>query len=774
MKHTTSGTARQFLGITSRRVCLNAIIMAASSFKDLLEQFEKELTCSICDEIFQDPRTLPCLHTCCTACIGSWCEAKKKENGLPTCPHCRAYINLPQDKVENLRPSFYLNALLKLLQAMKSKSDEEHPRFKCTNCEEPAMVVAFCFQCNGVICETCVKAHDLLKEVRQRHEVTMLDEFKRENVERYLKNQGVCKERYHETEKLKFYCEDCKVSICQKCAILTHKDHVKSSIEEAAERADKLLENKLEWVTQLIAKDEENVEFSKKNMERIIRNIENAKNEVHRWVNLLIDGIRDHETAMIKALEDKQMEEKIRNQKELNEIEAELKCFYDFHAYAQKIRDRQVACEILESQEALMQRSQTFLEQPSVLSQQPIKRNVTVEYVTNQEVVQSLQEIGRIVECVTDPTDYSISTESLEEIRCGFVNEFEIIYTNCAVCHVTHSDIISITIKDCEANEVKYATHDEGQKLVVSYKVGKPGPYQISATIGGQLIKNSPQTINAFAADREFQPIKVFGKEGKGKGRLSVPWSLALSNTGDIAVVDCDNHCVVLYDADGNFVLQFGKKGQNDGLLSNPCGIAFCQGKILVNDQPDDMGRIQEFDMNGKYQRLLYKSKGFLPRGMCLTDDNHIAVCCDGSDQQKPQIQIFSQDGQFIHKFRTGNKHQIPVFIAYGNEKYFITFYLRSKVCVFSKNGEFLYNFGDLNELIYVCGLSVFGSDMIVVCNCINNCIELFSQEGSYVRSFGTKGSGIGEMVNPNDVVVSAKGHVFVLECGGRRLHVWQ
>jgi DNA-binding beta-propeller fold protein YncE len=656
---------------------------------------------------------------------------------------------------------------------MRSKSNEEQPRLQCASCEKPSTVVAFCLQCNGVICDDCVKAHKMMKQVCEDHVLTMLDEFKRENVENYLKNQGLCKEKYHEVEKLKFYCEECRVSICQKCAILAHKDHVKSSIEEVAERAEQLLENDLKRVSQLTEKYEEDLVFSKENMKRIITNIENAKEEVHRKVELIINSIRDHEAAMIECLDEIQMKQEVANQKEQSEIDAGLKRLSEFQVYSRKMLDRKLACEILESQEALIQRCQTLLEQPSVLPQQPIKRNVTVEYVTHQEVMQSLQEIGKIVECVTDPSNYAILIESLEETRCGFVNEFEIVTKNSDVCHATHSEMISVTIKDCDAKDVERVCRYRYGKLLVSFEAKKADTYQISATIGGQPISQSPQNINTFSATRDFQPIKVFGKQGKSKGGLNTPWSLALSENGEIAVVDCDNNCVILFDPDGKFVRQFGNKGKNDGYLSHPCGVTFCEGKVVVSDQPDDNGRIQEFDVNGKYLRLLYKSQGFLPRGMCITYDNNIAVCCDGNEQQKPGIKLLSQEGEIIHEFSSGNQHNCPVFVAYGNGKYFVTYYLKSRISVFDKNGDFLYKFGDKNSLSYVCGLSVCGQDMVVVCNCVNHCIQLFTQEGKYLSSFGSMGTGIGQMINPNDVVVNAKGQVFVLECGGHRVQVW-
>jgi hypothetical protein len=46
----------------------------------------------------------------------------------------------------------------------------------------------------------------------------MLNEFKQENVDSFIKNQMLCKEKFHEKNKLEYYCQEetCKRYICQK------------------------------------------------------------------------------------------------------------------------------------------------------------------------------------------------------------------------------------------------------------------------------------------------------------------------------------------------------------------------------------------------------------------------------------------------------------------------------------------------------------------------------------------------------------------------------
>ena len=53
-------------------------------------KIRKEMTCTICGNMFTEPRTIPCLHTFCKQCIESSLSVTKN---LAYCPICR--ITLP-------------------------------------------------------------------------------------------------------------------------------------------------------------------------------------------------------------------------------------------------------------------------------------------------------------------------------------------------------------------------------------------------------------------------------------------------------------------------------------------------------------------------------------------------------------------------------------------------------------------------------------------------------------------------------------------------------
>ncbi|KAK6529154.1 hypothetical protein TWF694_004366 [Orbilia ellipsospora] len=75
----------------------------AAQSETIYEKLERELTCSICCELFKDPITLlNCLHNFCGSCIVPWSE----NNG--SCPSCRAAI-------KGCRDAFALKPLIDML-----------------------------------------------------------------------------------------------------------------------------------------------------------------------------------------------------------------------------------------------------------------------------------------------------------------------------------------------------------------------------------------------------------------------------------------------------------------------------------------------------------------------------------------------------------------------------------------------------------------------------------------------------------------------------------
>ncbi|XP_053387144.1 tripartite motif containing 13-like [Mercenaria mercenaria] len=78
---------------------------------------EELLHCSICMELFSDPRTLPCQHTFCRDCLTNYIEGKRKNTysrlNAFDCPLCRKNVSL--ENYDSNGGSFPINLVVSSL-----------------------------------------------------------------------------------------------------------------------------------------------------------------------------------------------------------------------------------------------------------------------------------------------------------------------------------------------------------------------------------------------------------------------------------------------------------------------------------------------------------------------------------------------------------------------------------------------------------------------------------------------------------------------------------
>lgn len=119
-----------------------------------MDNFEEDLTCSVCYSIFEDPRVLPCSHTFCRTCL----ETIIYESGnvsiwrppkIPLkCPTCRSVVDLPATGIVSLPINFSLMGIIEKYQKEQPKSP------KCPEHQQPLNM--FCLLDRKLVCGYCL------------------------------------------------------------------------------------------------------------------------------------------------------------------------------------------------------------------------------------------------------------------------------------------------------------------------------------------------------------------------------------------------------------------------------------------------------------------------------------------------------------------------------------------------------------------------------------------------------------------------------------------
>ena len=291
-----------------------------------MAELHDDFKCGICLELFQDPRNLPCLHTFCRECIQ---RSLNEENHSLKCPVCRAKHELSEGaELLPVNPYAQRELPLKRLQQQREDNGGPHQLVECKSCGEQAgPVVAWCEECDAMICQQCVALHKKIAGLR-RHHIEQISS--NSSAKQNDSDSMFSKCLRHGNERLKFVCTGCSELVCSDCLLLgPHVQHKYCLIEEAYDD----LKTKMQDLADVVV--EKKHEFSEylgkavKAEHEELEHIELAKTKV----NTMFDGIAASvEAQRNEALQSvPQAVKEIWSQKEIMEVSlAQLDSFTRF------------------------------------------------------------------------------------------------------------------------------------------------------------------------------------------------------------------------------------------------------------------------------------------------------------------------------------------------------------------------------------------------------------------------------------------------------------
>ena len=284
--------------------------------------------CGICQEQFQDPRSLPCLHTFCLECL----QRSLDENGLLKCPVCRAKHELTKDRV-GLLPvdQCVLQQLpLRLQQQEEIVGDDRGDDNNCGFCGEDEAPVAWCSDCGVLICNSCLSLHKKMAYLKGHRIIFLLG---KEDQSGTLVASGCL---WHSGQDIKYLCTRCSETVCSDCLLLgPHKDHQYSTVEEARRGLEKKMRGLMDSV---VMKKEEFSKYLEK-VDKVEGEALERSDFMAKEVNNMFDGI----VASVEAQRNEALQsvsqgvKEIWSQKEMLEVSmAQLDSFTQFADRIQK------------------------------------------------------------------------------------------------------------------------------------------------------------------------------------------------------------------------------------------------------------------------------------------------------------------------------------------------------------------------------------------------------------------------------------------------------
>ncbi|KAL3890086.1 hypothetical protein ACJMK2_002382, partial [Sinanodonta woodiana] len=181
--------------------------------------------CSICMDIFKNPKLIPCHHSFCYKCLEDYVKVNLT-NGRFNCPMCRKSVELPLGGVASFQENFYID------------SSETFP---CDICGPKSVACSRCLECEENLCQTCCYVHEKSKMSRH-HKISDLGTLEPE-MKGKIRQRIFCDQ--HLEEEIKLVCKDCKALICVLCKAIKHDHHTSETVSDAAAEVKKNIQIKM-------------------------------------------------------------------------------------------------------------------------------------------------------------------------------------------------------------------------------------------------------------------------------------------------------------------------------------------------------------------------------------------------------------------------------------------------------------------------------------------------------------------------------------------------
>ena len=725
-----------------------------------LEELEREITCGICQEHYTEPKALPCLHYYCKQCILRL--ALRTGTGKPfSCPECRCETTLPEGGVDELKTAFFVNRLKTTISTMERAHGKVEA--KCELCSDSGdKAEAFCRQCAMFICKECIKSHKRMKSF-VTHDVASLEDLKLGRSKPIVMKELPTKKCLDHDEPLNIYCYDCCTLICRDCTVKDHKEHNFEFCKKAAPTMKKRLLEELKPLK------EQSIDFS-----HAVKEIQTIKNEVEAQGDSVANTIQTSFKELRDTLDKREKEllndcgrvvrEKVEKlslqEKNLSLASAEVHSIVD---YTEQCVRHCTDNEVMSMHAEIRRRIEREIDERSKSwrSLEPVEEaDMGVEVRCAEALQQLCQTQANIIQLRIDPAKCTVIMEvdNIPEVNklCGATLAVRLTNNQLTIrnCAIP-SQIKSLyngVITDC-----KVSSAGSG-KYSMKYTPTVRGRHELTVSVDGQQVAGSP-----FPVFVSFPPTQL-GKPVKVWNDLYLPVGITVNSSREILFTECERNISKLTPDKQVKTLVAQNELQKLWSITVDCeDNIYCSSidtsKILRSDRDGGNVQVKEVkQVNGSG----YYDVAVIGDELMMCEAN-----CTGT------IVVFDKELNYLRHIEQKRAGQLTGIASdnYGNV--YITDCSNNCIQVFSNDGVLLRSFGcdenGVKKLSRPWGICVSGQYVYVV-NYTSQSVSVFTTDGVYVFSFGQCGHKEGEFNSLLYLCVDQDGFIYVADTNNRRV----
>ena len=710
--------------------------------------------CQYCDNIYQDPRILSCLHSYCLQCI-----TKLHVEGATsiTCPTCNQSTTIPDEDVSSLPRNVRLSEETKQDKILRKVTSTSPP--PCDSCDENSPI-AYCTECDYLLCNVCYDAHQKLKKSRSHSSFT-LKEAQNMSQDKLIKmlpssssSSPMCHD--HDNQVLDLYCQQCTIPVCVKCTIISHKGH---PVHEVSKQ---IIQNKEE-----IQQGLEGFPVSQKHLKEVMtageemkKKIKTRKNEVDTIIQQafakLQQLLHQSEEALLAKSSEEAMGKEVRLSIQLESIQRLFESMNHCHSLASIATSEYSDVELLSIAHTLHNRSINLQQQFSEISLE-LSPNISVE-VNTDTLATMITEFG----CVSD-TSPSNSTAVIpcNRLAIGAAMKVKVVSRDIRGQELDHGEVVRsrLTAVGKRSIECQVTDNNDGTYLV-SVTPQQSGQHKLSITIHGQDIQGSPFDLSVVT-QRDYTKLKDPVQTITG---INSPSYIAFSDNSDMFVTS--NDCIHVYDSSGKKKTTIGSNGNGELQFQNPHGIAISGEVVYIAEQGKN--RIHKLTTGGEFLGTFGQKGSDVgqfngPYGINISPEGKVYV----ADTENSRIQVFHSDWTLSRiidgKVSGDGKFSRPLSVAFDiSGDVHVTGIDSNSVTVFTPSGQFVCKY-DQTHLKSPIGIAIDSAGYSLVLNWGSHSLSIYDPSGRFIHS-------IEGFSFPYGVSISPDGSVWVADMGNNKL----
>ena len=524
---------------------------------------DRFLTCGLCNQWFNLPRSLPCLHSYCHNCLakniidfiskkGDKKNGKSSNSGEYNCPTCGKVIetasfssNPPEKWAEN----FPINSFLTDLVDIELLKHGEKTCGPCIRNGDKSEVTSWCKECRDGLCENCAKVHHGMR-ISMEHTVLTKEEFMK-HVALLQEQEEPCPK--HAGKTLDMFCMTDKELCCPNCIAEEHR-----RCDRVISVADAVKKSKLDKDPEFLSK---NIELYQLHIEAVVSDRTNKLVGLDEQRGKLLDEFAQIRIKIINHLD--KMEKTIR--KEVN----------DLHT----VETRQLQNEVGTSRKMMAAVSNAHeLLRVTGIHGSGSRLMATIEQV-RAECLWYEDEMGKLRSKIQD-SEYSFELNETIETLLNKVKEYGKVSIRRSPSKLPPFPNTMMLEKSIEQGKVFQSTLSlRGRKveLLKSVDMRQDDDSNECWYTGATFLADGRLVL----VDRANRKLKLFGKNYRLLNAISFsskPWDVTVVNETEVAVSLPEEHGIQLMSLEDDDVSPTEYFNTDEACF----GLKFVRGKFLA------------------------------------------------------------------------------------------------------------------------------------------------------------------------------------------------